>query len=50
VLTAVLVWVCLRLHEGLQRLGATWLFALPGRRGKSVPDGAVPRQRLSAGR
>jgi len=35
-LTALLVWICLTLHRGLQAAGAKWLFDLPGaRRAKS---------------
>ena len=31
--SALLVWLCLTLHQGLLRSGATWLFDLPERRG-----------------
>jgi len=54
VLTGLLVWLSLTLHGGLQRIGASWLFDLPGSRkpksktpdrGTPAPAPAVPAQR-----
>jgi len=44
VLTGLLVWLCLTLHGGLQRIGASWLFDLPAsRKSKSkTPDRGAP--------
>ncbi|MDH2426874.1 acyltransferase [Sphaerisporangium sp. TRM90804] len=36
VMSAFLVWLCLLLHRGLLRAGATWLFDLPGGGGRSA--------------
>ena len=45
VLTALLIWICLRLHRGLKAVGATWLFDLPGpRRTHKEPEPAQPAQ------
>lgn len=38
-LTALLVAVCLTVHTGLTRIGATWLFELPSRTSPGWPDG-----------
>jgi hypothetical protein len=35
-MSALLVWLCLTLHQGLLRAGATWLFDLPKKRGPSA--------------
>jgi uncharacterized membrane protein YcfT len=44
VLTAILVTACLYLHRGLRRLGASWLFELPGRARRAAGrDSAGPR-------
>jgi len=39
-LTALLVWICLTLHRGLQAAGAKWLFDLPGARRANSDDRA----------
>jgi len=51
VLTALLVWLCLLLHRGLQAVGASWMFDLPGssrarRQPKSPEWSAEPTQVL----
>ena len=50
-LTALLVWLCLTLHGGLQRIGASWLFDLPGpRKPKQPATGAPPAPEVPAQR